>query len=417
MAERLLTVAVVGDPHFYVASSEGGDLVSHIRLGPSGDFLDTATRNPWLALKEHVIAHSLKADVLLCVGDITVYAEKAGLERAWSELLELGQLMNCSHVVSATGNHDVQSRGVEKAIQENPVRALSQTVGMFEPLKTLSPAYPIVEINSGTITERRDLRTTYFGDDIAVVEAPDYRLAVLNSCCEHGPAPHQHDRGSFPKSTQTSLGDTLASATATKINVLVCHHPPGVHGDHDLGDYDFIKNCEGLLRCLEHHGPWLVIHGHKHHGRITYAQGSNAAPVVFSASSLGYCLDVAKSGVRNQFYTLDLVQRESGSLRGQIRAWDWYVGRGWACATPDKGGIYDGCGFGHRCDLGDVALQVMSVATTLPFKWTDVVAAFPELRYLTPDDMNILASRLSGLNVVVEYRDDGSWDELMKANT
>lgn len=417
MAERLLTVAVVGDPHFYVESSEGGDQVSHVRLGPTGDFLDNVTRNPWLSLKEHVIAHSLTVDVLLCVGDMTVYAEKAGLETAWAELLKLGQLMGCSHVVSATGNHDVQSRGMAKAIHDNAVRALSQTVGLFEPLKSLVPAYPIVEINSGAITERPDLRTAYFGNDIAVAEGPHYRLAVLNSCCEHGPEPYQYDRGSFPKSTQASLRGTLASATANKINVLVCHHPPGVHGDHDLGDYDFIKNCEGLLRCLERHGPWLVIHGHKHHGRITYAQGSNAAPVVFSASSLGYCLDVAKSGVRNQFYILDLAQRESCSLRGQIRAWDWYVGRGWVSATPDKGGIYDGCGFGLRCDLGDIALQIMSVATTLPYKWADVIAAIPELRYLTPDDVNILASRLASHDVVVEYRDDGSWDELMKANT
>jgi hypothetical protein len=106
----------------------------------------------------------------------------------------------------------------------------------------------------------------------------------------------------------------LAASVGNKINLLVCHHPPGVHGEHDLGEYDFIHNGDGLLRCLEHHGAWLVVHGHKHHGRISYAQGSNAAPIIFSASSLGFCLDVAKPGVRNQFYILDLTQRESGGV-------------------------------------------------------------------------------------------------------
>lgn len=417
MTERLLTVAVVGDPHFYVESSEVGDQVSHIRLGPNGDFLDNATRNPWLALKDYVAAKGLKADILLCVGDITVYAEKAGLEKAWKELLELGHLLGSAHVVSATGNHDVQSRGAAKAVRENAVRALSQTVGLFEPLKNLVPAYPIVEVVAGTVKERRDLRTMYFGNDIAMVEAADYRLAVLNSCCEHGPEPYQHDRGSFPKSAQANLSEALESATENKINLLVCHHPPGVHGEHDLGDYDFIKNGDGLLRCLERHGPWLVVHGHKHHGRITYAQGSNGAPVIFSASSLGYCLDVAKSGVRNQFYIIDLTQRELAGLRGQINAWDWNVGLGWVPATPDKGGIYDGCGFGHRCDLGDVASRVASIATPLPFKWANVISAMPEIQYLTPDDMDVLAARLASLKIVVEPLRDGSWYELEKENT
>lgn len=414
MAEQSLKVAVVGDPHFYVEST-GGSQVSHVRLGPNGDFLDYA--NPWVTLKHYVTAQNLTADVLLCVGDITVYAEKAGLERAWKELLELGQLLGCSHVVSATGNHDVQSRGDENAITENVIRGLSKTVGLFESLKNLEPAYPIVELNAGTLTGRRDLRTEYFGNAVAVVETNNYRLAVVNSCCEHGPRPHEHDRGSFPKSAQACLHEALAVAVENKINLLVCHHPPGVHGEHDLGEYDFIHNGDGLLRCLEHHGAWLVVHGHKHHGRITYAQGSNAAPIIFSASSLGFCLDVAKPGVRNQFYILDLAQRKSGGVRGQIRAWDWYVGRGWVLAAADKGGIYDGCGFGHRCDLGDIALQIANAAKPLPYKWADIITAIPELRYLTPDDMNVLSARLASLAIVIEPSGDGSWDELVKANT
>lgn len=415
MAERFLTVAVVGDPHFYVENADGGSQVSHVRLGPKGDFLDET--NPWLSLKEHVVAQNLSADVLLCVGDITVYAEKAGLERAWKELLELGQLLGSSHVASATGNHDVQSRGSGQMIQENAIRGLSRTVGPFEHLKNLEPAYPIVEVNAHALTGRRDLRTEYFGNAVAVVESANYRVAVLNSCCEHGPEPHQYDRGSFPKSAQTRLNEALTTATESKINLFVCHHSPGLHGEHDLGEYDFILNGDELSRCLERHGPWLIVHGHKHHGRILYAQGSNAAPVIFSASSLGFCLDVAKPGVRNQFYILELAQRESGGVRGQVRAWDWYVGRGWVSATPDKGGIYDGCGFGHRCDLGDIALQVASVATPLPYKWADVLSAIPELQYLTPDDLEVLETRLANLCIVVEPTGDGNWDELVKANT
>lgn len=410
MAEQSLKVAVIGDPHFYVESNGGGQ-VSHVRLGPNGDFLDNA--NPWVTLKQYVIAQNLTADALLCVGDITVYAETAGLKKAWAELQELGRLLGCSHIVSATGNHDVQSRVDENAIRDNPIRALSTTSGTFESLKNLDPAYPIVEMIAGAPTERRDLRTEYFGNSVALVETVDYRLVVLNSCCDHGPYPHQNDRGSFPISAQKRLCEILKGAVGNKINLLVCHHPPGVHG----GEYDFIQNGDGLLSCLEHHGAWLVVHGHKHHGRISYAQGSNAAPTIFSASSLGFCLDVAKPGVRNQFYILDLAQRQSGGVCGKIRAWDWYVGRGWGSASPDKGGIYDGCGFGHRCDLGEIAMQVANVAKPLPYKWAEIIKFIPEIHYLTPDDMSVLAARLACLEIVVEQSGDGSWDELVKANT
>lgn len=418
MPEYQLTVAVVGDPHFFVEPSSGSDSqISHVKLSPNGDFIDSAPPNPWLALKQYVTENGIRAELLLCAGDITVYAEKVGLERAWKELLDLGLLMGCSHVVSATGNHDIQSRSTADVVSKNAVRGLSQVVGIFERLKQLSPAYPIVEIASTGVVERRDLRTAYFGDDIAVLDQPNYRLAVLNSCCEHTAEPHQNERGSFPKSAQVALEAALASMTDPKINLMDCHHPPGLHGEHDLGDYDFIANGDGLVRSLERHGPWVIVHGHKHHGRISYAQGSNAAPVVFSASSLGFCLNVQKSGMRNQFYCMNITMKPNGSLRGNVNAWDWHVGLGWDKATPERGGIYDGCGFGLRRPLEDIADEVAGIASRLPCAWPDVLAAMPDLHFLTPDDMAILAGRLANHKIAIDLCDDGSWNELVRANT
>ncbi|MFG0231968.1 metallophosphoesterase family protein, partial [Achromobacter sp. 413638] len=262
---QVLRVAVVGDPHFFVESSIGAQSVSHIKLMPDGTFKETKKyANPWIDLKELTQSEALSADLLLCVGDITTHANAVALKSAWGQLLDLGDQLDAMHIASATGNHDVASRGSLKEVQENPIRWLSEVKGAVEELKLLDPPYPVVERQAGTRISNRHIRTRYFGDAIALVETARYRLLVLNSCCEHSLEPHQYERGTFPQSAQNALREVLReSGHDEKINLLVCHHPPILHSENQLGAHDIIENGEALVRCLEEHGAWLVIHGHK----------------------------------------------------------------------------------------------------------------------------------------------------------
>src|SRR5207247_8648242 len=78
---------------------------------------------------------------------------------------------------------------------------------------------------------------------------------------------------------------------------------------YGLGAADIMLGGAELLQLLSagDYGEWLVIHGHKHLPKLSYAQGATAAtPVVFAAGSLCACLASRIQAVaRNQFYILD----------------------------------------------------------------------------------------------------------------
>jgi hypothetical protein len=407
---KKLRVAIIGDPHFHQTADASKNSISHIPLTESGTFVNS--QNPWTSLSAMVSEENISADVLVCVGDITFGANSVALKKAWDELNNLACQLGAQYLASATGNHDVMSRGTAEKVGKNPTRELSASVGLFEPLKLLTPAYPVVEWDNGKPVEHRQLRTNYFGDNFAYVETDQFRIVVLNSCCEHGSEAHQHERGTFPKSSLASLDNALNNSPAEKINILVCHHPPMPHSVHNLGGHDFIENGESLLLRLADHGAWFVVHGHKHHARITYSQGTASAPIVFSAASLGMQLDSALEGMRNQFYCVDIYQRSSGALYGIVSAWDWNVGRGWRKAMPPLGGIYDGCGFGARQPIEEIAKEV---AALVPCLWQDAVAKIGKLKFLTPGDIAILKHRLSNTyNVVMEPDANGYCGELLR---
>jgi Icc-related predicted phosphoesterase len=407
---RKLRVAIIGDPHFHQSTDVSTNSISHISLTESGTF--ATNQNPWTGLSAMVGAEKISADILVCVGDISYGANQVALKKAWGELNNLASQLGAQFLASATGNHDVMSRSTAAKVAKNPARELSASVGLFEPLKQLAPPYPIVERNGDNTIEHRQLRTNYFGDNFAQVETDQFRLVVLNSCCEHGSDTHQYERGAFPKSSLATLEDALNNSPSEKVNILVCHHSPMPHSVHDLGGHDFIENGESLLLRLADHGAWFVVHGHKHHARITYSQGPSSAPIIFSAASLGMRLDSALEGMRNQFYCVDLYQRPSGALYGLVSAWDWNLGIGWHKAMPPLGGIYDGCGFGARQAIEEIAEEV---AVLVPCGWEDAKEKINRLRYLAPGDMEILRRRLLNThNVVMESDTNGYCAELLR---
>lgn len=407
-----LRVAIIGDPHFHREVDGSRNAISHIRLDSGGNFLNgQGQQNPWTGLISLVSEQKISADVLICAGDITYGADRVGLKKAWGELGRLAEMLKARFMVSATGNHDVCSRSMAEKVGRNPPREMSAAYGLFEPLKLLSPSYPVIELQDGHALDHRLSRTKYFGDALVLVEAENYRLVVLNSCCEHGSDAFQHERGSFPKSALAALSSELKEAHSEKINILVCHHPPEPHSEHDLGAHDFIENGEALLRCLEEHGAWFIIHGHKHHGRIAYSKGTSSAPIVFSAASLGIQIDSSFQGMRNQFYCVDIFQKATGTLFGKVNAWDWNLGMGWRSAMPAGGGIYNGCGFGSRVPMDELADEVSKL---VPCLWTKAVSEITALNYLTPADMSILEKRLSiKHHVVVQADSSGYWSELL----
>ena len=401
--------AILGDPHF---TEEHG---SHLKIKKGGDLASNVpTTNPWAGLNELVASQGLKADAVLCPGDIASQSNAETLSAGWKHLVDLGGRMECEHVICATGNHDVTSRSQAETLKKAVIRNLKAGYGPFEQLKCLHPPYPSVTRGDADHTQGREQRVRYFGAGLLLVTAARYQILIVNSCSEHGHDEFEHERGSFPPSAVDELQAVLKLCDPKKISVAIMHHPPESHTQDGAGAHDFVDNGQALLKLLADQGDWLVVHGHKHEARLGQASGSGLQPIVFGAASLAIHIEAVQGTVRNQFYLLK-VRLDADRLTGRFRTWDWSTGRGWETARPDGDGIYDGAAFGAR----EPARVITDIAalTPLPMDWSEVIRRVPDADLLPPEARNQVRQRLRArysLHIHVDSK-DGQWIKLEKA--
>jgi hypothetical protein len=401
--------AILGDPHF---TEEHG---SHLKVTKSGELASNSpTTNPWAGLNALVESRDLKADAILCPGDIAFQSSEVTLSAGWKHLIDLGERMACEYVVSATGNHDVTSRSQADAFKKAVIRNLRAGYGPFEKLKRLDPPYPSVMRGDTGHVQGRDHRVRYFGAGLLLVTAAKYQILIVNSCSEHGHDDFEHDRGTFPPSAVAELEAALKLCDRKKISVAIMHHPPESYTQNGAGAHDFVDNGQELLKQLADQGDWLVVHGHKHEARLRHASGSGLQPIVFGAASLAVQIEAVNGTVRNQFYLLK-VRLEPRGLTGRFQTWDWATGRGWEPARPQDDGIYDGAAFGAR-DPGGVIIDIAAL-TPLPMDWSEVILRVPDADLLPPEARNQVRQRLRTLHGLHIHADnkDGQWTKLEKA--
>ncbi len=276
-AGRVLRFAVASDLHVYEV--EGDNSPSALRVG--ADETDHL-RHPIAALLHLIRSQDLRADALLCPGDLGDRASTAGIQYAWAKLVQLQKAIRAKELFATVGNHDVDSRG--KSNKFDP-RGFLQTLDPPFPYKTLA------------------ISDHYWSRHFAVIERSNFRIVLLNSSAFHG-YESEHIHGRVSEHTLSALEKALVrSKTPPLVNILLCHHHPMLHSDRKLGDHDTMKQGQELLDMINQHSEWIVIHGHKHDPRLSYASGqSSVTPIVFAAGSLTASLypEIASSA-RNQF--------------------------------------------------------------------------------------------------------------------
>jgi len=366
-----ISVAVLSDLHAYESVDDPDKRPSFYCL--SDDINDT----PVGALFNLIQKDGLRADIVLCPGDLGDKASPAGIKDAWTRVHEVATQLGASLVAGTVGNHDVDSRGAFN--DYDPIGWLQR----------LTPGFPLSDENQND---------RFWARHVTVhVEPSRYRLVVLNTSAFHGyGAEYKHGRISdlTMKYLETSLE---LDTDEYPINILLCHHHPHKHSEYSLGEYDEMAGGQLLLELLGNgrFGDWLVVHGHKHHPKLCYSHGSSSAPTVFSAGSLCHCLYPKLSTVaQRQFYLLkfSLPDISHHGLVGTFRAWDWEVHNGWGEPTRRSGLPREG-GFGFRCNPRDLAREAASIVGAR-MSWASFLAAVPKVRYLTPDDLKVLVSKL-----------------------
>lgn len=358
------------------------------------------------AVRAVVADEELRADVLLCPGDLAD-ANVGGpdipaLGWAWQQLADLADDLG-ARLVATAGNHDIK-----RAAADAPADA-DHDPNAF--LRSLTPPFPALDDR---------LADAYFDEDFAVVAGAHWQIVTLNTCAEHG---IDHERGSVRVETIDALQRVLERRPPVPVNVLLCHHHPVQWTHLNRSDRDHMRLGEHLLRMLDvrARGRWLLVHGHRHIPTVGYAGESSSGPVRFSAGSLGCSLlPEIGTAARNQFYMLTFDVDEMDALdlvgAGRFRAWDWIPTVGARPATrPELSGLPHRGGFGFRRDGHELASLCRALAARRSsdrLSWAELVDHQPRLRYLAPVDLIAMANdiELDGGRVLLAA--DGTIDEV-----
>lgn len=397
ITSQRLRIAVLTDFHAY--AGRPGD------KSPSPSWLDIAEvqsdsgRNVFAGLIEQIERDGIESDVVLCCGDMGDKADRAGQQYVWSEVEKVRIALKAKKTLGAAGNHDVDSRYIYSGFD-----AKGQ-------LQTLKPLFP-VDDEKGWLE--------YWAKNFTVVEIDAARFVLLNSAAYHGAAKDGHDpeyvHGRVSDLTIDRMLADIKTAGERKVNILVCHHHPYKNDKIAISDYSQMQNGDKLINNLVDAdlGPWLVIHGHKHDGRLFYAQGGNSYPTVFSAGSFAakpYPNQVGQTF--NEFYIVEVqvpeVLGEVSSLLGAVETWAWNYGDGWRRPQANQG-LGPRAGFGARVDLAQLAKQI---ATDLlqnhkgkPVRWKRVGDQHHHVNHLVPEELTRLIGILEKYHQLGITRDN-----------
>lgn len=374
-------VAVVSDIHAYTNTPAGASAPSRLK---ANDLNKPPTQHPLLALHAMIREQNLKADYLICPGDLCHKADMGAAQYAWTEIEKLAQMLQVRRFFGVTGNHDLDSRYVTPG-----------TTDPKEALRAMQPAYPIPGADS------EGANTSYWANHFAVLTDTGVRALLIDTCSTHGLKENEIDHGRITPQTLGRIRTSLQhNAGEHAINLAICHHHPQQHSELELGEYDFMRDGQQFLQLIGsgEFGSWIVIHGHKHHPKITYAAGGNTSPVVFSAGSFSVLLDPQHGSQQNTFHLLEIESDAVGStLRGQARTFEFDFGRGWRSANEDSAIPYQ-AGFGFRGDLHQLAEQVAAAIPDNMKTIGELAVQLPSLRYLLPSDRTHLFAVLRRRN-------------------
>jgi hypothetical protein len=368
-----IVIAVVSDLHAYQTLRSGAKPPSHLKVGSTEN---EPEYHPISGLKQLIVSENLTADALLCPGDIGHQACPVSIDFGWSALKEIRAALKSPTLIATVGNHDVDSR----YFFENP--------DPQQIVKNLSE-FPCPE---------EVIANEYWARDHAFLKMPPVGILNLNSSAHHGKKENEKNHGTVTKESLSSIRNRISEFRDLPVKILLCHHHPHQHSELNLGAGDVMERGQQLLDALalDTYGSWLVVHGHKHHPKITYAAGGSNSPVVFAAGSL--CSELfleLQTTARNQFHQIsfDLSDINKFGLVGRIKSWYWLYGSGWAPARPATGLPFE-CGFGYRGQIRTLSDRVAHFCRGKLTKWTDLRTSMTELDYLIPQDADLLRDDL-----------------------
>jgi len=388
-----ISILFLSDLHvFSPSAARKGEVPSFIQAGRADK---TETDDAFEALKKLIKEEGIKADLVICGGDLGDKADDVGVEHAWRELQVIGSLAGAKRTLAVCGNHDLNSR-------------YFQVGGVDpDPKGTLQDLIPHFPAGDELLCDR------FWSRNYAIIEqtSAQTRIVLLNSSAFHGGKEGEIEHGRIATRTINRLKGELKNGGRRDINIFVCHHHPFPHQGFDgRDDYEALRNGQSLLNLLDEpaSGPWIFLHGHRHNARITYAPTSASVIPVIGAASFSARVSEAD----NQVHLIDVESTTNASytLRGLVKTWTFSLGRGFVYNAKASNGLPGECGFGFRGNLDTLAATVAASIKSggaAYVEWAAVQANFEDVSYLAPPAFDHFVKRLQENGVRLSFDSDG----------
>ncbi|MAD45342.1 MAG: hypothetical protein CMI02_14455 [Oceanospirillaceae bacterium] len=330
-------------------------------------------------------------DYLICAGDISNQSRQGGLEAGWDFIKKLAQVSRAKGIFVVPGNHDHDSR-----LQEN----------------VYCPKHKMQHLIQDFPYEGYWDNTHFWAWNWNLTSYSDFNVVILNSSAFHGYS-GEWAHGRVSHETSDQILKYLKSNKVEKklFNILLTHHHP-VRMDHvdAIEDYQSIDGGGYLIEKLQEAkvGPWMIVHGHKHFPDIKYGQSrSTSKPVIFSSGSLSARLYPAiRNRTNNQYYIVEIDCEETKRWRtvtGQFFTYEWTPVSGWR--KSESNSLPCVGGFGAQLDVSSVLGELSRIFSDgrLVAKAEDLVSASNLIKYLMPEDIEVLSSELEQEGYLAEF--------------
>lgn len=379
-----LSIALVSDLHCHGKGDCNGHQESYLI---ASDLRNPPEKHPVEALLSLIREKDLRADVVMCPGDLAHQASTDGFAAAWLELREIARAVGAGSLLSTLGNHDVASR-----------KAGSDP---FSIAKRIHSEFPLPVAGANDQFWSQGCALHVMSDAVDVV--------VLNTAHDHYSETAARS-GTFGDSQVHALNTLLSTTAGRALRIALLHHHPLLHSVAGFDSADVLSSGDQVLDVLAANGVSVVIHGHKHHPRLKRDLHGGNTLYVFAAGSLSAYLNQLSTRTRNVCHFVDLAIAASGHLHGRIRTWEYNYAKGWNPTSVRS------AEFPHVASFGPLPAGLMDRITELFVESgvdllyaKDLYGRVPELRHLTPDELQTLAADFaSETSLQAEFAEDGT---------
>lgn len=363
------SVAVISDLHCQHSSAKHADslLITDEPMLPT-------SQHPVAALLDLIEDNHLAAQALLMAGDLTNRVDRQGMISGWMFVRDIARALNAQLIAPTLGNHDVISR--------------KHTDDPFQLARRLFPKFPVT---TDAIFDE------FWSRGFCVITVVPWRILIINSVASHNNE-RSAERGLMDANQLAALEIVLSHAERTPFQIALCHHHPILHEDIGLGTTDVMENGGLLVDILTRYDFSMLVHGHKHHPKLSYAGATSQLPILAAGSlSAGMGRGLA-TRTRNLFHMITLAREEGRpGICGTVQTWQFRHSRGWTPATWDSADFPHITGFGCHSSPDELAAGLAATFRELgkPMAmWNEVSDRVSEVRYVPPQVFEAVGTQL-----------------------